>query len=37
MESRTVYVKNVSNKATSDQVNDFFSFCGKIEHIDLVS
>jgi hypothetical protein len=37
MESRTVYVKNVSTKATSDQVNDFFSFCGKIEHIDLIA
>lgn len=33
--SRTIFVKNISESATTKTLVDFFSFCGVIEHIKL--
>lgn len=33
--ARTIFVKNISESATTKTLVDFFSFCGVIEHIKL--
>lgn len=33
----TVHVKNIAPQTTSDQVRDFFSFCGKIQDLSVSS